>query len=619
MIRDTAMTLQERYVFDEFEVNVSQRALLKDGQVVPLPSKVFQLLVVFLRHPGVELNKQALIRELWPDSFVEDSNLTQSIFLLRRALGQATNRRRLIVTIPGQGYVFTGNVEDPALTATPIQDELQTSAGLFTVPPSVAVLPFSIFDSSCETQYLGAGFADALINRLSHIEQIDVRPTGAGLSYADRTHTIRDIGRELGVNLLITGTVYIDRQAGATASRARVTVQLINARNGRLIWSDSVEHDPTQLLLLQAEIAKKVGHAIFSTITVQERRELTKRYTDNDEAYRDYLKGRYYAAQWTIRGWTKAIECFGKAVQRDPNYALAYCGTADAYYVASNLYSSPAEAMIRAKEAATRALAIDDSLAEAHTSAALVKGFFDWSWEEAEAGFRRAIALQPKSPAAHLWYGRLLATGGRFDEALDELRKSQRLDPLSPAVNAELGRVLYYARRFDDATEQLRETLELDPRFWPAHLFLGWVYEQQGHFTEAIAIMRRSSELDDNPRTRASLGAAYAFAGDEMEAERILVYLMKERKKRYVSPYYIALIHAALGNWARAFRYFSEAHRDRSEWLVWLAVDPRFDDLRQESRFVSLINQVGVHHSLDPDCAETPKRMALVPRRAVKF
>ncbi len=585
-----------RILFDEFEMDVRQRVLLRGGVMLPLPSKVFSLLLTLVRNAGTELSKTFLIQAVWPDCIVDASNLTQSIFLLRRALGQTADGRRLIVTIPGQGYLFAGDVrlEPEAEDARP-----ERSAPAEARDPSlrsIAVLPLHVLDmdSTSHTQYLGEGIADALLHRLSYIQQIDVRSTGALLRYANPAQVPQDIGRELGVSLLVTGSVFIEHGLTAADSLLRVTLQLMNVQDRSLLWSDSAEYNFSRILALQDALAEKLGAAIAAKLTAQEQKQLTRRYTHDDDAYQDYLRGRYYSGQWTIRGWLKAIECFSKAVQRDPGYALAYCGIADAEYMASNLYSPPLERMAKAKIAATRALELDDSLAEAHTSIALVQGFFDWNWARSEASFRRAIELNPRSSAAYLWYGRLLATMGRFDESIDTLRRSQKLDPLSAAVNAEVGRALYYARRFDEGIEQLRETLELDPNFWPAHLFLGWIYEQQGYFTEAIAILGHSSELDDNPRTRASLGVAYAFAGKETEAEKILISLREESEKRYVSDYYIAAIYVALGDNTRALRYFEKAYADRSEGLVWLRVDPRFDSIRADKRFDAFIRKVGI-------------------------
>ena len=582
------------YYFDQFKIDVRQRALFVNGELVPLPAKLFSLLLVLLDRDGVELSKEYLMNAVWPDSRVEMSNLTQSIFLLRRLLENKSDGRRLVITIPGKGYLFTGVVKSEYA-----QEPLKESNGFGIreqVPkrPSTAVLPFRVFDHSPQTRYLGIGIADALITRLSHIETIEVRPTRITKQFRGSTQDLRTIGRELGVDFLIVGAVHVELMQSARAVPIRVTVQLVNVQNGDLVWSESVEDVLARTLALHDKLAETIGHAIADKLTLREREQLTKRHTEDNGAYQDYLKGRYYASQYTIRGWTKAISCFSRAVQKDPSYALAYCGIADANYMAANLYSSPLEVMPKAQAAANRALNLDSNLSEAHTSMALVQAFFEWKWLEAERSFRQAIRINERSSSVHFWYGRLLTTAGRFDEAIDELRCSQLLDPLSAAMNAELGRTLYYAGRYEEAKEQLRETLELDPNFWPAHLFLGWVYEQQGHLAEAIAILQRASKLDDNPRIKAFLGAVYASAGDETQAEKILVALKESSKKRYVSADYIAMIYAALGDSTRAFQYFAKALEGRSGWLVWLGVDPRFDPLRHDLRFQRLIADIGI-------------------------
>jgi DNA-binding winged helix-turn-helix (wHTH) protein/tetratricopeptide (TPR) repeat protein len=601
-----------QYRFDEFCLETVQRTLLRNGQIVPLPSKVFSLLLVLVQNQGVELSKNYLMETVWADSCVEPSNLTQSIFLLRRALGQDSDGRRLIVTIPGQGYLFTGPTQ-ATYAGRPVAESGPnvSSSGRDPKRKSIAVLPFQILDRSSKTQYLGVSIADALINRLSKIQRIEVRATSAVLRYQGNGEEFRYAGRELGVGLLITGTVCFERRRTSSCAPMRVTVQMVNMQDENLVWSDSVEYDFSKLLSLQDTLAERIGRALDERLSAEELHQITRRYTDNEHAYRNYLKGRYYASQWSVRGWRKAIECFSRAVDQDPTYALAHSGIADAHYMASNLYSPPNQVMPQAQMAAKRALQLDPTLAEAHISNGLVQGFFEWKWDEAESSFTKAIELDPLSAAAHLWYGRLLATAGRFEEAIAQLTNSQRIEPLSPSINAELGRALYYARRYREASEQLRETLELDPNFWPAHLFLGWVYEQQNHLTEAVAILRRSSDLDDNPRTRASLGVAYAFAGEEIEAERILLSLMEDKTNRRLSAYYIAVVHAALGDHTRAFRWFQKAFTDKSEWLVWLRVDPRLDALREDPRFEILASKIGIPSNSKRNCAAQEKEGVL--------
>jgi DNA-binding winged helix-turn-helix (wHTH) protein/tetratricopeptide (TPR) repeat protein len=581
------------YEFDDFLVDVRQRKLIRSGKDVLITSKVFSLLLIFVRNAGTPITKDTLMCELWPDSNVGPSNLTQTVFLLRNALGQGIDDRRYVVTIPGQGYTFTGNIK-----AAP------SSVGSRPASPvgrtrSLAIIPFQILGSTRQMQYLGLGIADALTNRLSHLGGLLVRPTHSTMSSVIGSRDSISVGRELAVELLLGGTVQIEHQKPRKSSRVRVSAQLMDVRRGVILWSDHVEHELCQLLPLQDALAEKIGCILSTKLSDLEHYHLTKRYTENSEAYNSYLKGRYYANLWTERGWAKAIDCFTQAVEADPGFALAYSGIADAHYIVSNLYSPPNEVMPLAKAAAERSLELDPSLSAAHTSLALIHGFYDWNWEISEIGFQRAIMLDPGYPAAHLWYGRLLTTCGRFEEAFAELTQAQLQDPLSCSISSEAGRALFYARKYNEAADQLRETLELNPSFWPAHLFLGWVYEQQGLFTEALAILKQCNALNDNSRTRAFLGVSYALAGMESEAEKIIAHLIDCRKHSHVPAFYIGIIYAALGNGDRALRWLENAYDDRSEWLAWMDVEPRFDLVRSDPRFNSLRMKIRGRHKAD--------------------
>lgn len=584
-----ASTLHSReYRFDDFHVDVLQRILSWNGSAISIPSKVFSLLLVFIRHAGENLSKERLIRTVWPDANVEPSNLTQSIFLLRRALSQGGNDYRYIVTIPGQGYLFAGRIQAAATTTSTSPDPSFS----LRQARSLAVIPFQMLSAPQNLQYLGIGITDALTHRLSHINHMKVRPRSTTISLMKDNRDILSLGRELAVDLLLVGNVQVIYGKPKSASRVRVSLQLIDALSGIVVWSNIVEDGLNQLLPLQDVLAETIGTALSVQLSHEERSHLTKRPTQHAEAYQAYLKGRYYGNQWTERGWAKALDYYTQAVQCDPTFALAYSGIADAHYVVSNLYCSPNEVMPKAKVAAERSLELDPSLAEAHTSLALIQGFYEWNWEASEASFRRAISLDPGYPAAHLWYGRLLTTRGRFDEACIELRKAQRQDPLSCSINSELGRALFYARRYKEASEQLHETLEINSTFWPAQLFLGWVYEQQGLFTEALAILKQCNSLDDNARTRAFLAVTYGLAGEGDEAEKIAARLIDERRRCYIPGYYIAIVYAALGNTDSALRWLDKAYADRSEWLAWLGVEPRLELLRTDPRFQALMIKI---------------------------
>jgi len=410
------------YYFDGFEIDVRQRTLSKEGEPVPLPAKPFSLLLVLLANQGVELSKDYLMNAVWRDSRVEMSNLTQSIFLLRRLLERKSSNHRLIITVPGKGYIFTGVVRSANAHEAPATPPANSMPHRLQKQPTIAVLPFQIFDISKKTGYLGIGIADALITRLSHIEQINVRSTETVRLYKGQSPDLQTAGRELGVDFLIVGAIHVELVQTYKVTPIRVTVQMVNVQSGDVIWSDSIEDELSRILALQDKLAEATSNAVTYKLMLREKGLTPIRHTEDSGAYQDYLKGRYYAGQYTIRGWSKAITCFGRAVQKDPNYALAYCGIADANYMAANLYLSPLEVMPKAQAASNRALLLSSDLAEAHTSAALVKGFFEWNWREAEASFREAIRINERSASVHFWLGRLLTAAGRFSEAIDELK-----------------------------------------------------------------------------------------------------------------------------------------------------------------------------------------------------
>lgn len=323
---------------------------------VPLPPKVFDLLLALIQNNNREIKKAELMNILWPDSFVEEANLTQKVFLLRNALGQDETENRFIVTIPGRGYRFVADVKNLAaegsVAAIRQADKLpQSEPG--SLIKSIAVLPFKSLGTDAGEEYLGLGMADLLITRLSHIKQITVRPTSAILNYTDPSQHLLAIGRELGVDAIVDGRIQ------KSGDRIRVTVQLIVVRDGSLLWADKFEESFTSIFALQDSISEQVGRALELKLSGEERKRLIKRHTESTDAYQFYLKGRYYSTRWTDSGWKKAIEYFKQAIEIDPDYALAYAGLADSYYIVPNLYLPPNEAMPKVKSAANKALDLD--------------------------------------------------------------------------------------------------------------------------------------------------------------------------------------------------------------------------------------------------------------------
>jgi DNA-binding winged helix-turn-helix (wHTH) protein/tetratricopeptide (TPR) repeat protein len=570
------------YEFEGFTLNVAEHTLRKGAKTIPLPPKVFDLLSVLVQNSGREMRKNEIMQLLWPESVVEESNLSQSIFLLRKSLDQGGTLNPLIVTIPGRGYRFTGKVRSSQAESRgpTTQTELEP------VIRSIAVLPFHIINAANEEHSLSLVIADALISKLSNFPQITVQLTSAILKFLDPSQDPLAAGRELGVDAILNGTLQHNQ------GRIRVTAQLARVSDGYLFWADKFEGDFIDIFSVQESISEHIGNALAVKLKAKERAERAKRYTDNHLAYHAYVKGQFLSNRWTRQDITKAINYFTSAIDLDPQYALAYAGLSDAHYKRSELYDPPHEAMSQAKLAAQRALQLDDSLAEARTCLALTLGFYDWDWHAADREFVRAIELNPHYAPAHLRRGGLLAAVGRFDESIAEMKGSQMLDPLGPVVNAEIGRVFYLARRFDLAISQLQETLELEPNFWYAQMFLGWAYEQQGHYAEATAILHHASTLDKNVRTMASLGHVYAVSGKKSEAKKILRLLSEHAKEHYVSPYEVAGIYAGLGELDHAYTLFEKACDDRSKWVVWLNVDPKFDNVRADSRFHNITHRV---------------------------
>jgi TolB-like protein/Tfp pilus assembly protein PilF len=582
---------QNQYEFGPFRLDALRSLLLREGAHVPLSPKAFETLLVLVRNRGRVIKKEELIKCIWPDSFVEEGNLTQNIFVLRKALGEGPNDHRYIVTVPGHGYRFVAPVREAGKMA--VAEWASPPAGTEGVErvASIAVLPFkNLGDDNGEDKYLGLGLADALITRLSSLNQIAVRSTTAVLKYADNRHSPREAGEELGVDTVLAGHLQ------KSGERIRVTVQLVALRDGKTLWAEKFDEKFTDVFSVQDSISEQVARALTLKLTAEEQRLLTKRYTQNTEAFQAFIRGRYFWNKRTAEGLKKGIEFAQQAINLDPTYALAYVGLADSYnLLAGHGGLPPKETFPKAKAAAMRALEIDDTLAEAYASLAFVSYRFDWDWTTAEKHFRRAVELKPSYPTAYHWYGESIVALGRFEESIVELQKAQELDPLSIPINTDLGQSYYFARQYERSAEQLLKTLEMDADFVRARVLCGAVYEQVGQHDAAIEIMRGAVALsDNNPLPLSGLGHAYALAARTREAQQILDQLLQLSKERYVSPYNIAVIYTGLKQSGPALDMLEQACDYRDVWLVWLKVNPRFDSLRAEPRFNEVMRRVGL-------------------------
>lgn len=640
---------QSVYEFGPFCIDAVKRVLWRDGQPVQLTSKSLDTLLVLVEHRGEIVTKDDLMKTLWPDTVVEENNLTQQISMLRKVLGEKVNEHRYVVTVPGRGYSFVAEVSAPPngdmnviveqLISSRItvdvekkrENELTKSRngqkrwpGVLIITKnswrskvivssclglaalmllgygltwrraqlaknrdpikSIAVLPFKPISSDPTNVYLSTGMADALIARLSNLHQISVRPTSTIIKYAEQPQQAQTVGRELGVDSVLEGTVQTaDR-------RVRVTVQLVSVQSGTPTWAQTFDQEMTDIFAVQDAISERVAQTMMVKLNGEDQHQIRKRATESVAAYQEYLAGRYF---WNARdreGLTKSLAHFQQAIDLDANYAQAYSGLADAYtlLVSYRIDSvRPDEAVQKARAAAIRALGIDESLAEAHASLAMIKSRYDHDESGAEAEYRRAIELNPSYATGHHWYSEYLAMSGRETEALAEIKLAQALDPLSPVINTTLGEHLYYARRYDEAVAQLRKTLEISPNFGSAHFILGLALEQKGRPDEAITELQKAKAIAAiGHAADASLGHAYALAGRPRDAQKILHAFMASKDSE---PYEIAMVYQGLGDKKQVF-YWLEKIKDREgELRMMLRLDPRLDSLRSEPRFQELL------------------------------
>jgi TolB-like protein/Tfp pilus assembly protein PilF len=460
-----------------------------------------------------------------------------------------------------------------------------TEAGI----ESIAVLPFENQSHDPDSEYLSDGLTESIIYRLSQLPNLKVSPRSSVFRYKGKETDPVKVGNELGVNAVLSGRIT------QRSDQFTISTELTDVRYNKLLWGEQYDRKMTDLLATQREIAREITEKLKVKISGEDERLASKHYTESNEAYQSYLKGRFYWNRRTREGYTKALEHFNAAIAKDPSFALAYAGLADCYNVLSSYgISSPGESFPRAKAAATKALELDGNLAEARTSLAYYKYQYDWDWADAERQFKQAIELNPNYATAHHWYAITLAGMGRMDEALLEIKRAQELDPLSLVINASAGWIFYHAHRYDEALAQYRKSLDLDQNFARAHWGIAEPYVMKGEYESAVTELQAARQLDESPIVLALLGHAYAAAGRKGEAQNILNELKQQSKVKYVDSYFLAEIHAALGEKERALQELEDAYRERSSWLVWIKVEPKFDGLRSDPRFADLVRRVGL-------------------------
>jgi TolB-like protein/Tfp pilus assembly protein PilF len=453
---------------------------------------------------------------------------------------------------------------------------------------SLAVLPLQNLSRDPEQEYFSDGMTDELITNLARIGALRVISRTSAMSYKGTKKPLSAVARELGVDAIIEGSVM------RSGEKVRITAQLIHGATDRHLWAESYQRDLRDVLSMQSEVARVIAGEIAAKITPQEEKRLAAARPVNPEAHELYLKGRYELNKQTEASLRKAIEDFRKAIEKDPGFAPAYAGLADSYSFLRSTYAAPKDVMPQAREAARKALELDDTLAEAHVSMGLTLFFYDFDWAGAEKELKRAIGLKPNLADAHDAYATFLAGMNRSAEAVAEIERARRLDPLSLLILSDAAWVFYCVRQYDRAIEESRKAIELDPNFWPGHTFLGLAYEKMGRFSEAVAELEKARKLDDSPTIYEMLGGAYAAWGKKEEAKKVLTELTERSSRRYVCPYEVATIYAGLGERDAAFEWLGKAVEARADCVPWIKPDPKIDPLRSDPRYAALLRRVGL-------------------------
>jgi TolB-like protein/DNA-binding winged helix-turn-helix (wHTH) protein len=618
-----------------------RRVLLRDEQPVPLQPKAFDTLLVLVQHSDRAVLKDDLMKALWPDSFVDEGNLAQNIFVLRKAMGDTGSEHRYIVTLPGRGYRFG----EPVRTVSEKVDELlvaarsrsvitATEVPADTLPrlpgrigrfrwairlavaailtagvaaawqyfrPSprlsqgrirLAVLPFQNLTGDPGQEYFADGLTEEMISQLGrlHPDKMSVIARTSVMGYKHSDKRLDQIGRELDVQYILEGSVRQD------AGRLRITAQLISVADQTHLWAEDFDRNLQDTLAVQDGISLAVARETQLKLDPAVQTELGRGRTVNPEVLEAYLKGRYFWNKRTEQGFRKAIEYFELAIAKEPSFARAYAGLADSYLLLAGYgFETEQSMMPRAKDAALKAIAIDDHLAEPYATLGLISEQYDWNWVESEKNFQRAIALDPNYSVAHHWYGDgYLAGVGKTPEAIAELRRAQELDPLSIIISTDLANRLYLAGNHAEGIAQFHKVFEMSPDFVPAHYDLSVAYQQQGLFREAIAETEKIKPLETNPFAIGQFGIIYARQGKRAKALAMLDRLRHLSMRTYIDPGHFARIYFALQDEDAGFAWLEKACEQHAPSILGLKTDHMYDPMRSDPRFVALVRRVGL-------------------------
>ena len=579
------------YEFSGFRLEEAQQRLLFNGEPVALKPKILDLLRYLIQSRGQLIAKDDLMREVWPDTIVEENNITVSMSILRKTLGEDRQKPRFIQTVPRRGYRFVAEVielsPDPITVGDPHKITVVSETDEAPID-SLAVLPMDIGEKDPNVEYLSDGITESIIDLLSRIPNLRVLARSTVFRFKDKQIDPQEVGRLLNVRAVMM--IRVMKLGGKLIIRS----ELVKVADGSQLWGEQYNRSPSDILAIQEEIARAITESLKFKLTSSDSISLARHPTENIEAYNLYMRGRYFWNKYSKEWVMKAIEVFQEAIQIDSYYALAYCGLADAYFRLSNVHFPPLEVMPKAKEAALRAVEIDDNLAEAHSSLGLVKVYYDHDWIGAEAEFRKALKLDPNLVSAHQRYGSYLTFMGRFEESIRHYETALELDPFSLQINMNLATTYYLRGEYDRAINHLNKTSELEPNYMPTHFVLGSVYVQQGRLQEAIEQFQFIYKMDEEAYIALGfMGYAHALNGQRAEAETLLNILQDIAERKYISPYSLLLIHLAIGPLERVFQLLEQLYEERNDWLVWLKVSPELKNLRSDPRFQDLLRRIG--------------------------
>ena len=606
------------YEFGPFRLDPTERLLLRSEEPIRLSPKTFDLLLFLVQSSGQLVGKEEIIQHLWPDSFVEEGNLTNNVSILRRELGES---EKYIETVPKHGYRFVAAVKVLPVEQVPAQAKRHTArkpkvllfasvvlilaavAGLYflrgstrqkPIVTSIAVLPFKPLEDKGGDPSLELGIADSMIMKLSNAGHITVLPLSAVRRYSALERDPIEAGRELGVESVLEGSIQ------RLQDRIRVRARLVRVKDGQSLWADQFDDKFTDIFGVQDAISERVAAALELKLGARDSQQLKKHDTENADAYQAYMLGRFFWGKRGAENLKKAIDEFNHALALDDKYALAYAGLADCYdLLPSYGVLSPLQAYPEARTAATKALAIDDTIAEAHAALARIKANFDWDWPGAQAEFKRAIELNPDYSSAHYFYAlNYLVPMGKLDEAAAELLRARELERFSPIINTNLGVIFYYQGKYDQAIAQYRKALELDERFVTARLRLMDVYLATDRYDEALAEHEKTVEPvgTENPTYLKQSKEAFEQSGPQGYWRTRLDQAKEkiERKAEYVPPTSVAAFAARAGDKEQAFEWLEKAYEERDEGLTRLKLDPRYKSLREDPRYAELLRRIGI-------------------------